>query len=338
MVVTLEIVGTEADECVRRAWPSAAPTLYIISVRDGESHWNVSKRYKDFLTFDLQLQKSRELVRPTLPAKGMVGFRQWLDLGSFNEQRRIGLNTYLTQLAKQVQTLEQSPALLAFLGVPQPPDEAPLERGRVSTILPSGEEDHDVDVSHTLTIVPRDAVAATADGEDANGPDISTQLQSELVESSRQEDLVASEHGRGREAEALDPGCLSLPEWRVGPDWRRFKAAEPALADLIQRGAELLADTTRCENDSEAVFVGLRRTLKPLARSGRLAEVPGKVVVWEVLALVAARRPFFRPQVVEIMDLLGKSELWSQALNERADLSNSLAKLRSEEAVAINTR
>jgi hypothetical protein len=48
--------------------------------------------------------------------------------------------------------------------------------------------------------------------------------------------------------------------------------------------------------------------------------VPGKELVWEFILLIRARRPFFRNQVDEIIQILEASVPWAQLLSEDEEL------------------
>lgn len=92
MAVQCSIVSSEVVE---------GRTAYTISVeREGRQRALVRRHYTDFLALDKEetVQGLLPESRPTLPPKGRLGLRHRLDLGSFNEKRRKGLQQYLEQL------------------------------------------------------------------------------------------------------------------------------------------------------------------------------------------------------------------------------------------------
>lgn len=273
-------------------------TFYHIVVHDNDHHWIVHKRYSDFHILDRRLQDSGELTTLKLPTKGLFGLRHRLDIFNFNEERQEGLQSYLLHLTRQLECLAQSPILSAFLEsrrtrTPQRSLATPA-RASAPYPLPAGPEP--------------DAPAESAQGAAGDG----APGQRLLVAISRTPLIVRADR-------SLD--------FLQSPEWKRFEAAQPALADSVHRCSELLA-TNRFENDSEAVFISLRRNIRTFARELKaqagsepgIADVPGKEFVWEFLLQFAARRGFYKNQAAEVVAILEASIPWAKILADHEDL------------------
>mmetsp|Transcript_47889 Transcript_47889/g.143030 ORF Transcript_47889/g.143030 Transcript_47889/m.143030 type:complete len:312 (-) Transcript_47889:59-994(-) len=295
MGVTARITGADQDDA-----SEGKITFYHIAVHENDHHWTVHKRYNDFHCLDQRLQDTGELTTLRLPTKGLFGLRHRLDIFNFNEERLEGLNTYLLHLTRQVESLGQSPSLSAFLGA----GVAPVER-RSASVPRAGRSHH--------------------------------------LQPSAPEPEARTESPQGRSSEPSQgprlphsPSCrlplLSRPDRSLafleGPEWKRFEMSQPALADSMKRCSQLLTGT-RFENDSEGIFISLRRNLRAAMRETKtnpskeeldLAAIPGKDCVWEFLLQFAARRGFYRAQAAEVVGILEASQPWAQVLLEHAEL------------------
>eukprot|EP00927_Polykrikos_kofoidii_P069968 TRINITY_DN6572_c0_g3_i1.p1 TRINITY_DN6572_c0_g3~~TRINITY_DN6572_c0_g3_i1.p1 ORF type:complete len:251 (+),score=32.72 TRINITY_DN6572_c0_g3_i1:105-755(+) len=111
MVVVLKIADAKVINNI---------TFYYISVVSDGEEWVVKRRFSDFEKLHASLQQrsvpgDKVLRVGTLPPKGTFGFRHRMGIGSFNEERLNGLQTFLAQLAKQLETITESKALEKFL-------------------------------------------------------------------------------------------------------------------------------------------------------------------------------------------------------------------------------
>lgn len=290
MVVTAWITGADLEHI-----NDGNITFYQIAVHDNQHHWTVHKRYSDFHGLDRRLQDTHELTTLKLPTKGLFGLRHRLDIFHFNEERQEALNTYLVHLCRQVECLAQSPALSAFLGVGM----APMERS--CSFRRNG-------MNHSQASTPEPEVESPKSGQ----PDASQGTLCGRSPSCRMPLIV-------RPDRSLD--------FLESPEWKRFEMSQPALADSVRRCSELLV-SNRFENDSEGIFVSLRRSLRASVRESRsnsgkeldLAAIPGKDCVWEFLLQFAARRGFYRAQSAEVIDILEACEAWAQALLDHDEL------------------
>jgi len=302
MVVTAEIIGEDQDDVEVRG-----VTFYRICVRDSGLQWDVKRRYSEFRRLDVRLRCSREFDLLRLPSKGLVGFRRWLNLCKFKEHRRVGLGVYLEHLTQQIECLANSSMLLEFFE----------GQSRVSANqavrVPVG--DQPVILTHlTLPLAALPAAHGANVPAGANVALLRPQLR--CCPRDRRQRVQESK----RSLDFLD-----------GDEWLRFEAAQPLLAASIRRCSEVRVGSS-FENDSEAAFCALRRRLHFALRSSRsneivgcssglcLEEVPGKELVWEFLLLMRVRRPFYRNQVDELIQILDASMPWAQVLNDDEDL------------------
>mmetsp|Transcript_55092 Transcript_55092/g.170665 ORF Transcript_55092/g.170665 Transcript_55092/m.170665 type:complete len:294 (-) Transcript_55092:114-995(-) len=265
-------------------------TFYSIAVHDNDHQWTVDKRYNDFLHLDKHLQGTSELTTLRLPAKGIFGLRHRLDIMHFNEERLEGLNTYLLHLTRQLDRLSQSPSLSVFLGAG----------------VPQAEHQRSGSAPRKLQTASPEPAARTESPHDKLS-DASQNLW------------------HSRKPLIARPGrSLAFLE---STEWRSFELSQPALAEPIRRCCELLLGT-RFENDSEGIFISLRRALRAAVRESRtssskeldLAAIPGKDCVWEFLLQFAARRSFYRAQAAEVVSILEASEPWARVLLEHEEL------------------
>mmetsp|Transcript_106032 Transcript_106032/g.299775 ORF Transcript_106032/g.299775 Transcript_106032/m.299775 type:complete len:298 (-) Transcript_106032:61-954(-) len=289
MGVTARIIGEETDTAVAKF-----VTFYTVSINDDGRQWTVAKRYRDFYDLDRQLQGG-ELSRLELPEKGFFGLRHRLNIGSFNEQRQMGLNLYLGHLTQQLLSLKDSPLLAEFL------DERPAAGQRRPSCCTGRPAATEPEAASELTERPR---ANSSPPSQRPSPPV-----------------AAVPFPRTQRAANGNLDFLASTEFR------RFESAHAALAGTIRKCAELVV-SNRFENDCEAVFGALRRNLRPLQREAGaeagaelgIGEVPGKDFVWEFVLRVAARRPFFRNQAGELARTLEASPAWAKALEQQQDL------------------
>jgi len=89
-------------------------TVYRILVEENGAQWTILKRYTDFVNLDVLLVQDHRISRIALPEKGLFGIRKALNFDNFNEKRAQGLQEYLVILARQLQNLQQVPAIANF--------------------------------------------------------------------------------------------------------------------------------------------------------------------------------------------------------------------------------
>jgi len=295
MGVRVQIIGEDKDDVQERG-----VTFYHISVSDITSglQWDVRKRYTDFWKLDRRLRGNGELETIDLPSKGLVGFRHRLNIGEFNEKRLAGLSSYLDHLSKQTQSLMTCPALSDFL--------EGSARGLALWTTASNMVAHtSVQRDIPVRVVTVDAGTTPWSGEP--GLHGTPEQRGPLCRASRGTNI------------GLD--CFS------GKEWLDFEASQPAVASAIERCARLL-ESNAFENDSEASFSALRRSLlaalRPRTGSGpqqlALETVPAKSMVWEFLLLIRYRRAFYRNQADEIISILEENGPWREALDEHEEL------------------
>jgi len=296
--VSAEIIGEDEDDLEVRG-----VTLYHICVKDSGLQWDVRRRYSEFRSLDTRLRCSREFHTLRLPTKGLIGFRRWLNLCKFKEQRRAGLGLYLDHLTQQMESLASSAALLQFLEGQSP------SSVHQSVRVPVGERQM-TPMGLALPLAARPAVHGAS----------AVQTQPEPQQRSSPCDRTQRVRESKRSIDFLD-----------SEDWLRFEAAQPLLSASIRRCSELRAGNA-FENDSEAAFCALRRHLHSAVRSSRsngnagcspgvgLGEVPGKELIWEFILLIRVRRPFYRNQVDELIEILEASVPWAQLLSEDEEL------------------
>lgn len=296
MVLSALIIGEDQDDPEVRG-----VTFYHICVRDSGLQWDVKRRYSEFRSLDRRLRSNREFDTLNLPKKGLVGFRQWLNLCKFKEQRRAGLGLYLDHLTQQVECLANSSVLREFFE----------ERSRASTRQA-------VHTSvKTQPVILKQLALPLAGLQAAHGASVERpRSQQRCCPSDRSQRVQKSQ----RSLDFLD-----------SDDWLTFEAAQPLLAASVRHCSEVRVGHT-FENDSEVAFFALRRHLfSALRASGSngnidcsfhsgLGEVPGKELVWEFILFVRVRRPFYRNLVDELIQILEASTPWAQLLSEDEEL------------------
>lgn len=85
---------------------------YQVRVEEDGSEWAVARRFRDFEVLEKQIAPSG-IRRASFPARGLPGLHK-LNLGDFQEKRRLGLEAYLGSLSEGIGSLSEMPALAAF--------------------------------------------------------------------------------------------------------------------------------------------------------------------------------------------------------------------------------
>lgn len=257
--------------------------FYDVHVTSGGDTWTTCKRYSDFVSLDELLESKSKAERLGLPAKGCLGVRHRLGMLGFNQQRLAQLDSYLSHAVGQAGSLRQCPVMQKFL------------------VIPSAQQAAQSDAALGGAVV-----RAAHDGAELSKP--------------------------SRPPRAPRP--LPYFEPHFGPDvmnsraWTRYAQRDPALAAMIERCALAAGNQARFENESEDVFKALRQGIMSRARSSSISrgcgvdldEVPAKLIVWDFVVLVAARRPFFRGQAAEVGRMLEARSLWAVELHKHKDL------------------
>jgi len=88
--------------------------LYHVKVVVADKEWTVSRTMPDIRKLDEQLGKA-EFERLPLPREPCIGIRRYVNVGRFNERTRLAAEQYLSHLASQLRSVDQSPALSRFL-------------------------------------------------------------------------------------------------------------------------------------------------------------------------------------------------------------------------------
>eukprot|EP00933_Yihiella_yeosuensis_P029173 TRINITY_DN22864_c0_g1_i1.p1 TRINITY_DN22864_c0_g1~~TRINITY_DN22864_c0_g1_i1.p1 ORF type:complete len:250 (-),score=51.51 TRINITY_DN22864_c0_g1_i1:200-949(-) len=92
-------------------------TTYVIMVTNPEGvSWQVQKRYREIRELHDELRLRYGDSMPAIPGKRLWGNQD----PAFVAARQVGLEQYLTSVLQQVEREVRSPALLQFLGRPEP--------------------------------------------------------------------------------------------------------------------------------------------------------------------------------------------------------------------------
>jgi len=254
--------------------------LYGVEVEDNGCRWTMEKRYSDFKRLDRDLRASSALSRLALPQKGLFGIRHQLDVGWFNAQRHTGLAAYIRHLTAQVTSVQEDPALAAFLG------QAPGVMTVVSA--PAGGIGGGSASAATAPTLKKGAASQTSTPVSATPP-----------------------------PPRRHPGRRALGPPPTDEEWAALQCEEPGLVDALRNCVDLATNPGRFDNKCEDAFQPLRRSLRACRREGAahaaLSTAPGKAQVWEFLSMVHARRRFLRDQVEELEAILETSAEWVAA-------------------------
>eukprot|EP00928_Gymnodinium_smaydae_P055201 TRINITY_DN38797_c0_g1_i1.p1 TRINITY_DN38797_c0_g1~~TRINITY_DN38797_c0_g1_i1.p1 ORF type:complete len:338 (-),score=57.51 TRINITY_DN38797_c0_g1_i1:87-1100(-) len=328
MAVHVEI-GEEQTE--------SGTTFYDICVKDCEKFWTVRRRYSDFVRLDRNLfggasnevdnQGKYPSQRLPLPPRGLLGVRHRLNLGAFNERRKVQLNEYLSSLTSQLKAVDGCPPLKDFLEETNEKDapEQVTQTAESAGVASSAEAIHSRSASPGLAKL-------------VNLPD--------FEDSDEDMDLVDALEGDSDSTSGRDELLTAM--------WR-YAHQHPETAEVVKHCADLARSTTLFHNRSEDVFRSLRRRvlyagrrssrqhqrslsrndasgeLTPIHRcdsetvdeedSLDLAPIGAKRLVWEFLVLMAARRPFYRRQVCEVAQVLEARRQWTDVVREHSRLA-----------------
>jgi len=265
--------------------------FYIIQIEDRGRSWTTRKRFRDFERLDVDLGYDRSgLSTLHLPPKGCFGFRHRFNICGFNDSRRRSLSEYLSHLAEQLQSAAENAIMARFLHCDSV----------TSSDLSRCCEDSGSVVANTSTAV-----------ELSGSP---CALAPEKVVAEPKKELRVAQQLPNFHAH-IDPADL------CGAEWEAFQVSHSSLAATLRQCALMCSKPSSFQNGSETVWKALRTGLHGLSKNPEeMQAIPCKAVVWDFLILLAARRPFYRAQVREIVKMLERFEVWSDALHEHQDL------------------
>jgi len=129
-------------------------------------------------------------------------------------------------------------------------------------------------------------------------------------------------------------------------EWESLEAMEPELAGTIFHCAVQVSCKSRFQAGCEKTFASLRQDILRVARDAdkeglspltltaegevvlrekaaptmKIADIPGKVAVWDFLVLLAYRRQVYVSRVAEVVSKLEASSAWRDALAQHTDL------------------
>lgn len=290
-------------------------TQYYIEVEDAGNKWTIQKRFNDVIELDRQLASSGDLSRLQLPTKGVLGIRHALNIGDFNQRRKIDLNAYLQHLSWQVKHSADHPLLAAFLQVGVV-DVSQQHQGMAESSPSSARPAH----PETCNMGDGHGHAAPNKHIEPGPPQMQAQDQKDrgLPRPSAASDPTLAMQGKrafgfsGRRNSRDFPGqtCDEL----TGSKWDAFSNAQPQFAAAVKACADASSEVRRFENACEDTMKSLRKAVRGTKGLGIefLAQVPGKLHVWDFLLLLEDRRPFYKAQVAEVIGMLDASPDWAK--------------------------
>lgn len=277
MVFQLKILDSK-----RQAGPGLGHVrFYRIEVTDNDGKRYVKRRYNDFMRLDGLVCSEGLLPRARLPPKGLLGLRQYFNIGTFNQQRFRGLNNYLRFLARQLDVAAASDAMEAFVSLDTDgshwtermkprhlePSDPVVETQPPSDTSGRGLESlWDNSPSRGTSRLRKSASAGcmlSVQLGAGRAPGLST--TTEEVDDRGADGCRASTKGRsgtrirGPVTLQLEPRCYAS-EFE-GPLWLEFQHSQPELSRCLQRTTIVCADRRRFDNDAEEAFNALRGTL-----------------------------------------------------------------------------
>lgn len=309
MVLQVDIIG--------ETWNRRVLWYEVQAVSKG-ARWYAYKRYSDFVSLEEKLGLRFQLSRLPLPGKGCLGLRHRLSIAGFNVQRREALNAYLQAIAAQVEDVSDCLPLAEFLAPPELPPAAVADA--CSTSASSRDEPA---VSDLRPLVFK---AVPSEGK--------SEMSATSSRSTPTETCVGTPRAGGATPKRQAP----LPNFQShfaasapcsGSEWEELDKSKPELAALLRRCGMLSENLPRFQNDSEEVFQAVRRWVVG-ARSRGAEEAEGSDLdrmpeqgmgfVWDFVVLIAARKPFYRNQAIEVANKLKARQPWEKVLATQPEL------------------